>query len=612
MIICLDQRTGGGCGAKNSDTDTTCHTCGRPLRYALMLMDPDTVVGAYRVLELIGYGGGGAVYTALDMRDAKLVALKETFDPSGTQSFRDEFRALRRQQHPGLPRYYELFEFNGNGYMTMEYIPGQSLHELAEARKGPLPEEEVLAYARQLCAVLIYLHNQDPPLLHRDIKPANVRVMESGQIKLVDFGLLKLGHQRTRKTIQGMGTPAYAPIEQYSPTGQHTDQRSEVYSLGATLYRLLTGIVPPPATERVAVTPDPLVPIRLASPAVSPGVAAVVEQAMAIAQRDRFASVALFAKVLLGMGRPADSPLPPPAPPEISMALAERQSIAAHAEGILALAIHRERGLLASGSADDTAAVWRLADGSGVAQLRGHSRGVNGLAFTADGDYLATGSVDTTVKIWHLPESRDVLTLEKHADWVLALAASPDGETLASGSADGMLWLWRFYDGRPIGSVQSGSGVWSLAWSLDGDQFATGHEDGKVQVRRRHDGLLLRKFEAHSNIVTGVAWQPHGSLLATVGNDNIGMLWNPRTGQPLRSLDGHGGNVACVAFSPDGALLATGCIDGAIRLFRTSDAALVAEHPAHPRGVNALIWAEHGLISAGMDGALRVWDVAKV
>ncbi|MBC8078379.1 MAG: protein kinase [Chloroflexales bacterium] len=616
MIICLDQRTGGGCGTENADDAQACRECGRSLRFALLLHDPDTIIGSYRLLDLVGYGGGGAVYAADDLRSLERVAIKQTFDPAGALSFRDEFTALSRLSHPGLPRYNELFEFGGNGYLAMEFIPGQSMQELIDERGSPLAEDVALDYARQICAVLHFLHGHEPPLFHRDIKPANLRLTDDGTVKLVDFGLLKRGSQLTRKTIRGMGTPAYAPIEQYATSGQHTNARSDIYSLGATLYHLLSAVEPPPATERAALSPDPLMSLHTLNPAIELDVVVAVERAMAQVQADRFASVAEFAAALGFSFQPLPrirGAAPPLARPLAVGALDVQQAlfIQAHAEGIVCLAVRGDGELLAAGSADDTASLWRIYDGAEVVRLVGHGRGVNGLAFTADGAYLATGSADATIKFWQVEGGSCVLTLEKHDDWVQTLAASPDRQTLASAGADGVLWLWQMYDGLPLGSLRAGSGIWSIAWRPDGGQFALGLEDGRAQLRQAGDGRLLRTISAHENVVTGLDFSHDGGLLVTVSNDRSGMIWDVASGDPLRSLDGHGGAVACVACSPDGGVIATGCIDGLLRFYRAADAALLAEVEAHPRGVNALIWLPGGeaIATAGMDGAVCVWKV---
>ena len=289
------------CKTDNLDTARFCRQCGRSTRFALRLHNVGTMVRHYRIVRVIGCGGFGAVYAAEDTRTPKSrVALKESFDPSGMQQLQHEFDVLRQLQHPHLPRYDALFEEHGIGYLVMEFIPGQSLDEILAAEGAPLLEAVVKGFALQLCDALEYLHAQNPPIIHRDIKPANIRLTPSGRIKLVDFGLFKQGTQATRNSIRGYGTEMYAPFEQYGSGNQHTDERSDIYSLGATIYHLLTGQKPVESVARIAVSPDPLVVPERVNPRLSPEVSAVIRTAMSLKAEDRFADVAAFRMGMMG------------------------------------------------------------------------------------------------------------------------------------------------------------------------------------------------------------------------------------------------------------------------------------------------------------------------
>ena len=295
MQICKD-----GCGTENPDTATQCQRCGRSLCSALRLHNPGTLVRHYRIRRVIGWGGFGAVYEAEDTRQpGSRVALKESFDPSGMTSFQSEFAALQQHQHPQLPRYGAMFVDQGNGYLVMEFIPGQSLEDVQKAAGGPLSETQVLGFALQLCEVLTYLHRQNPPILHRDLKPANVRLTPSGLIKLVDFGLFKQGTDTTQSSRMGL-TPAYAPVEQHPLAPGHTDQRSDIYSLGATLYHLLTGQMPVSSFDRIQARPDPLVPSGRLNPRLSPHIAAAISKAMSLKPENRYPDIVTFQQALLG------------------------------------------------------------------------------------------------------------------------------------------------------------------------------------------------------------------------------------------------------------------------------------------------------------------------
>jgi serine/threonine protein kinase len=330
MIVCIDLRSGIGCNAVNSNTANYCIKCGQSLHFALRVHDAGTLIGQYRVVRMLGHGAFGAVYESEDTRRPGFsVAIKETLDPTSIRNFQGEFATLSRLRHDNLPRYHEMFEHQGNGYLVMEFIPGQDLEKVLQRQQGPLPEPQVLGYAVQICAALGYLHSQHPPILHRDIKPANIRLTPDGLIKLVDFGLLKEGGGTTRSSRMG-GTFAYAPLEQYGGQGHHTDPRSDLYSLGATLYHLLTGQEPPPVTTRIAAAFDPLLLPRSYNQNLSPHVSAAVIKATSVRSQDRFASAEEFQRALLMSGQvqfqaapttraaapPPRAGTPPPRPPD--------------------------------------------------------------------------------------------------------------------------------------------------------------------------------------------------------------------------------------------------------------------------------------------------------
>lgn len=309
MIICLDQRTGGGCGNENRSEAVVCGQCGRSLRYALRFHDAGALIGAYQIDQVIGHGNFGAVYLAQHRNQpTQKVALKETFDPNSIRSFEGEFAVLNGLLHPNLPQYHEMFVVEDNGYLVMEFVPGQSLEQILQRQNRPLPESQVLGYAVQLCDLLAYLHRQDHPIIHRDIKPANIRLTPDGLIKLVDFGIAKQGTGATSRSRRAL-TPAYAPLEQYGH-GQHTDPRSDIYSLGATLYHLLSNQEPSSAADRIASSTDPLPPLASLAPSVSRHVAAAISQALAMTPDARPSDALTLKRVLLS----AQTPERPAAP----------------------------------------------------------------------------------------------------------------------------------------------------------------------------------------------------------------------------------------------------------------------------------------------------------
>jgi eukaryotic-like serine/threonine-protein kinase len=259
-----------------------------------------TLNSRYRVIRLLGTGGMGAVYFARDPVLDRHVAIKQLqADPITGEllaeqirvQFQREAQVLASLHHPNLPRVTDYFTEGQLHYLVMDYIEGQTLQEIVQANPGGLDEAQVLDWADQLLSALEYIHEHH--LIHRDIKPANIRRTSSGRIFLVDFGLVKSydpDNPRTMTMVHGLGTPEYSPPEQYDPKS-HTDERSDLYALGATLYHLLTGAAPASVTRRTS-EPDSFYPPRAANARISPEVERVILRAMELERAKRFATAA--------------------------------------------------------------------------------------------------------------------------------------------------------------------------------------------------------------------------------------------------------------------------------------------------------------------------------
>src|SRR5436305_812435 len=253
------------------------------------MLAPDTLLqNRYLIQKQIGQGGMGAVYVATDQRFGSTVALKETFfdDAAMRRAFEREARLLNHLRHSALPRVSDYFADEQGEFLVMEYIEGPDLLEKLKERRAAFPISEVLNWADQLLDALDYLHTQETPVIHRDIKPQNLKLTPKGQIILLDFGLAKgsLGQSTmmTSRSVFGF-TPNFAPLEQIQGAG--TDPRSDLYSLGATVYYLMTGITPPDALTRATAVlngqPDPLRPASEVHVQVSAAVAEVINNALA-------------------------------------------------------------------------------------------------------------------------------------------------------------------------------------------------------------------------------------------------------------------------------------------------------------------------------------------
>ncbi|OQZ00094.1 MAG: hypothetical protein B6D41_00305 [Chloroflexi bacterium UTCFX4] len=260
----------------------------------------------YQILRLLGQGGMGAVYLAFDHRLNQNVALKENTGGDARQ-FQAEAELLARLRHPNLPRVIDHFiEPNGSQYLVMDYIEGEDLETLRQTR-GALPEAQVRAWFEQILNAVAYLHSQG--IIHRDIKPDNIKITPNGQAVLVDFGIAKIfqSGQYTR-TSQKFGSPGYASPEHYHGG---TNQQSDIYSLGATLYAIVTG-GPPPDAQSLEIGTAMLVSPRNVNVAISPQMEQVILRAMRVKPNSLFASVQEMRQNLFVLTPTIPIPVPHP------------------------------------------------------------------------------------------------------------------------------------------------------------------------------------------------------------------------------------------------------------------------------------------------------------
>jgi serine/threonine protein kinase/uncharacterized protein YggT (Ycf19 family) len=262
--------------------------------------------GRYRIVKLIGEGGFGAVYRANDERfqATRVVAIKEMNDANLSASgrekalvdFRREANLLVQLNHPNLPQVSDFFEEGTKAYLVMEFIEGKTLERALEDAGGPLDETLVMEWALQLCSVLHYMHNRQPPIIFRDMKPSNIMVTGDNQLKLIDFGIARIFKASATKDTTLLGSQGYAPLEQYG-RGQ-SDPRSDIYALGATLYHLLTGSVPADAPSR-RVNPNVFLTPRQLNQRISQASEDIVLMAMEQDPEERFQSAEAMQKAIL-------------------------------------------------------------------------------------------------------------------------------------------------------------------------------------------------------------------------------------------------------------------------------------------------------------------------
>ena len=239
--------------------------------------------GKYEILRKIGQGGMSVVYLAMDTHLNKQWAVKEIRKKGNgkddvviVNSLLAEANMMKKLDHPSLPRIVDIIDNEETIFVVMDYIEGESLDKIL-LEYGAQPEELVIAWAKQLCDVLSYLHSQKPPIIYRDMKPANIMLKPEGNIKIIDFGIAREYKEQSLADTTVLGTKGYAPPEQYS--GQ-TDARSDIFALGMTMHHLLTGIDPRGGEKYV--------PVRMWNPELSEGIEIIIDKCVQPAAENRY------------------------------------------------------------------------------------------------------------------------------------------------------------------------------------------------------------------------------------------------------------------------------------------------------------------------------------
>lgn len=626
---------------------------------------PNTLLhNRYLVVQQLGQGGMGAVYQAIDQRFGSTVALKETL-VSGEpllKAFEREARLLNSLRHAALPHVFDYF-FEGQGqFLVMQYIPGEDLGALLKRHGRPFPVDQVVRWADQLLDLLDYLHRHEPPIIHRDIKPENLKLTDRGDIILLDFGLAKGATNTTRlSTSSVVGyTPSFAPFEQIRGTG--TDARSDLYSLAATLYALLTAQLPYDALTRAENIlngiPDPMRPVHELQPGVPIGISNVLHKALALKRDDRPASASAMRAALraaasmsnISQATMVEAVRHPPVHPSQAWAGGTTPSITMHdtSHASVPTAAGRTEPPPSSGSARTVLAITVLA--------------VVLLAILGGGGYVAWLAVNMPERAGPAPvppspgpapvPAAEELTFTRAASItspvmkVYEVAFSPDGSMLASAGSEPGIRLWRVADGGLISELRGHSDIArSVAFSADGTKVASGSERGEVRVWRPADGKLLQTFNGHTRAVYAVSFSSDGGTLASACIDNTLRLWSLGSGSSqderhrgaVLAVDGGAGVLAfstsdgiafrglvddrqisnlrlgaevnSATFSADGGTFAVGGVDGVVRLVKVADGTITREIKAHTGAVSSLAFFPGAglLASGGADGATKIW-----
>jgi predicted Ser/Thr protein kinase len=547
----------------------------------------------YRVLELLGVGGMGAVYRAEHQLMERTVALKVinrslTDNPAMVERFRREVKAAAKLSHPNIVHAYDADQAGDTHFLVMEYVEGTSLARLA-TEQGRLPVAQACDYVRQAALGLQHAHERG--MVHRDIKPHNLMLTPDGQVKILDFGLARFAMEATPAgalltaaapapaageslTQVGtvVGTPDYIAPEQIRDA--HTaDIRADLYSLGCTLYDLLAGQAPFPegtVVQKVMAhleqAPRPLIELRADVPA---DLARVVQRLMAKDPAQRYATPADVVAALTpftGASRPR------PANRGRRWLLAATAAALLLAVGILfgagaSLALvlltgrtHVEQPEPVVTGLPQEEKPAALEKATPVGEPLEHARWVRGIAFTADSKLLITACADGKLRAW------DVATGKRRGEPMTAphsincLALSPDG-TIAlvgcgdSNNAHGEAQLWDVGTSKLLATLDTRGPVWGVAFSEDAKLLTgTYHPADKTSAAQlwEWDGEKVRQLRdmPHDTPICTVALSPDGKTAATGSADDKVRLWETERGTLVGDPRRLRCKIRCVAFAP--------------------------------------------------------------
>ncbi|MFA5507557.1 MAG: serine/threonine-protein kinase [Vulcanimicrobiota bacterium] len=573
----------------------------------------------YQLLELLGEGGMGQVFKARHTRLGKIFAVKSlrhlSPDPREQakylNAFESEARILAELDHPALARVSDFFEMNGTHFLVMEFIDGKTLARVIELAPRNLSQRRVLQWASELCEVLDYLHSRKPPVIVRDLKPENIMIDSKRRLRLVDFGIskrLKPG-EGTHDIVKGMGTAEYAPLEQYG--NSTTDQRSDIYALGATLYFLLTEIAPPPAWKRAAEGVEPMAP-SLVNPTVTVELEKLLHSMMALRKEDRPQSIGEVQARVRSIPEPRQTPVPPlkQVPPsavpagaasaaKVGVSAARVPQPPAYSEG-------SKRYGMPGAAVPKAKTVVRSTTGRipnikvlGCKSLRRYATTPEAVRTCPGKPLLAVAG--KYLQVWDLNTEQMTSKFWSGEQSLVTLDFSPDGRNLYAAETEGKIRQFEVDTGKKLKTM--GRRSWGLFPDRIRDVCTLPFRDRVVVAS---DTSNIRIFDTSTGEVSKTLdWHQTGllsklgrktlslaasrsGLLAAGGADGTLSVYEKGEFKPLFHSKLGQGDLLSLQFSADSAFLAVVDSRGAVLLLKvpTFETVHKLEHPASPRAVS--------------------------